>query len=120
MNERTKFIEDFWTPRHWSVGELPERYGASRKTERPREALGQKPPTSVYVPGAREMPGELPDPEYPHDFIVRRVQESGVVAWAGSRGDVSTLLSGEAIGIEEIEDGGAQLRFGPIHLGLLK
>lgn len=29
-------------------------------------------------------------------------------------------LSGEAIGIEEIDDGVAQLWFGPIYLGLLK
>lgn len=88
--------------------------------ERPHEALDQKPPASVYVPSSPEMPNEVPDPEYPHDFIVRRVAENGVVAWAGSRAYVSTLLAGEAIGIEEIDDGVAQLWFGPIYLGLMK
>lgn len=66
------------------------------------------------------MPDEIPDPDYPYDFVVRRVGPRGVVSWGNGQAYISRLLAGEAVGIEEIGDGVAQLWFGPIYLGLLR
>lgn len=88
--------------------------------ERPHEALEQKTPASIYMPSSREMPDEVPDPDYPYDFVVRRVGPRGVVSWGNGQAYISRLLAGEAVGIEEIGDGVAQLWFGPIYLGLLR
>lgn len=88
--------------------------------ERPHEALKQKTPASVYEPSSRVMPDELPDPDYPTEFLVRRLHRSGGLKWGGTETYVSTLLGREAVGIEEIDDGIAQLWFGPIYLGLVK
>lgn len=87
--------------------------------ERPHEALNQKPPASAYEPSTREMPMDVPDPEYPRDFLVRRATRVGSLKWGGGETYVASLLAHEAIGIEEIDDGVAQLWFGPIYLGRL-
>lgn len=100
-----------------------EAFDSFRKVfndERPHEALNQQPPASVYLPSSREMPNEVSDPDYPYDFITRRVRSNGHLRWEGGESYLSTLLSKEAVGIEEIGDGLAQLWFGPIYLGLLR
>lgn len=88
--------------------------------ERPHEALGQKPPASLYVPSHREMPTQPSDPEYPPEFLVRRLNDTGKLFWGGTRTYLGQVLAGETVGIEEIDDGVAQLWFGPIYLGLLR
>lgn len=88
--------------------------------ERPHEALGQKPPASLYVPSSRVMPPEPSDPEYPSEFLVRRLDDTGKLSWGGTKTYVAHMLEGEAVGIEDVDDGVAQLWFGPIYLGLLR
>lgn len=87
--------------------------------QRPHEALGQVTPASVHRPSTRTMPSEAPDPDYPPDFIVRRIFRGGL-SWGGTVTYLATVLTGEAVGLEEIDDGVAQLWFGPIYLGLAR
>jgi putative transposase len=88
--------------------------------ERPHEALQQKPPASAYLPSSRTMPPEPSDPDYPAEFAVRRLSKTGELAWGGASAYVGSVLMHEAVGIEDIDDGIAQLWFGPIYLGLLR
>lgn len=87
--------------------------------ERPHEALQQRPPASVYQRSMRVWSGEVNDPDYPNDFLVRRVSKSGELRWGGVTTYIATVLAGEAIGIEDVDDGVAQLWFGPIYLGTM-
>lgn len=88
--------------------------------ERPHEALKQKTPASLHECSSRPMPEEVPDPDYPPEFLVRRLNNTGVLSWGGTSTYIANLLKHEAIGIEEVDDGVAQIWFGPIYLGVVR
>lgn len=86
--------------------------------ERPHEALGQRPPASLYTRSPREFPDELPELEYPGHFEVRFVNRSGGFRWRKQvLVHVSHTLGGQRIGLEPIDDGIWIIYFGPIRLG---
>jgi transposase InsO family protein len=87
--------------------------------ERPHEALGQRTPASCYTSSPRTMPEELPDPEYPEHFEIKRAYKTGHFCWKGIQFVLGRVLQKEAIGLEPISDGRWQLWFGPVYLGLL-
>lgn len=87
--------------------------------ERPHEALGNATPASVYRPSLRPFPATLPDPEYPGDFLVRRVYKNGLLRVFGGYAVLSAVLIDEAVGIEAVDDGRWRIWFGPIYLGLV-
>jgi len=86
---------------------------------RPHEALGQKPPASVYTPSRRPLPTSLGHPEYAPDQIVRMVDDRGRIRWQMARVLVSPLLAGQPIGARCVADGRWELRYGPLVLGIL-
>ena len=86
--------------------------------ERPHQALAQQSPASVYTPSSRAYPAHLKDPSYPNDAKIRRVRSNGQIKWRGRFIFVSGPLVGEAIGIQESEQGWLAF-FGPILLGTL-
>lgn len=73
--------------------------------ERPHEALGQEPPASYYQPSGRALPPRVPEPEYPGHFLVRQVRNKGEIKFRGREMFVSVVLGGEAVGLEEVDDG---------------
>lgn len=81
--------------------------------ERPHEALGQRPPAELYEESPRAYPERLEEIEYPGHFEVRRVQSRGEISWRGLRPFVSEVLTGEPVGLEEVDDGVWSLYFGP-------
>ena len=86
---------------------------------RPHEALQQKPPASVYQPSTRPFPNTLTQPEYPPHFEIRKVSGNGGIRWSCKRVNVSHLLGGDYIGLEEIAHDIWNVFFGPVHLGWL-
>jgi transposase InsO family protein len=85
-----------------------DRFDIFRKeynTERPHEALGQKTPSSFYVPSLRSMPKKLTHYDYPYHFEVRRVSRNSGIRWKARWVQVSVTLAEEYIGFEEVEDG---------------
>ncbi len=86
---------------------------------RPHEALGQKPPASVYRPSTRPFPQKLAAPEYPAHFEVRKVSTNGGIRWHSEWINVSHLLGGEYIGLEEVAEDVWSVCFGPVSLGWL-
>jgi putative transposase len=84
---------------------------------RPHEALGQQPPARLYTPSPRRWP-KIPNPlVYPGHYEIRRVTAPGIMWWHSRRVNISTVLIGESIGLEPIDDGEWDVHFGPIRLG---
>ena len=87
--------------------------------ERPHEALGQRPPATLYTASGRPFPNRLEDPVYRPDEQVRRVRTSGEIKWRGGFVFVSEVLIGEAVAVSEREDGHFMVRFADVPLLLI-
>lgn len=87
--------------------------------ERPHEALGQRAPASVYQRSSRSMPTRLPEPDYPAEAAVRQVRSNGEIKWRGDLIHIGTSLIGEAVAIQEAEDGHWQVRFFDVPIGII-
>jgi putative transposase len=96
-----------------------DHFRAEFNHERPHEALGQSVPATHYKCSARPYPARLEDPDYPADFERRRVRSNGEIKWQGELVFIAGPLSGEVIGLQENDDGDAQVYFGPVHLGTI-
>lgn len=87
--------------------------------ERPHEALDGLVPADVYENSSRQMPGKLLEPEYPDRYEVRYVSANGGIRWKNRWVNVSSVLVGEHIGLEEIDDGLWDVYFANYRLGRL-
>lgn len=87
--------------------------------QRPHEALGQKPPASVYEPSHRPYPVRTPKVEYGDDVIVRRVRHSGEMKWKGGFIYVSEALAGEPVALKQKDEHLWEIRFSSHSLGAL-
>jgi putative transposase len=85
--------------------------------ERPHEGIAQRQPARLYTPSPRALPTRLAAVEYPGHYEIRRVSAEGGIAWHSRRLSVSTVLIGEDVGLEPIDDGLWELHFGPVRLG---
>ena len=88
--------------------------------ERPHEALGQRPPSRIYVPSHRPYPARAVSPEYGAGVTVRRVRSNGQIKWKGELVYVSDSLRGEPVGLLQEADGTWTLQFGPLVIGILR
>jgi len=87
--------------------------------ERPHQALGQTAPARHYTASPREMPQQLPEPDYPREADIRRVRSNGEVKWGGAMIFVSEALVGEWVAIQEQETGELQMRFYAKPIGII-
>ena len=72
---------------------------------RPHEALGDDTPASRWAPSPRPFPERILPPAYPAHFEVRRVSNAGCFRLHSGQIFLSQALNGEAIGLEQIQDG---------------
>lgn len=86
-------------------------------TERPHEALGQGTPADHYTPSPRAYPAQLPELVYPAHYERRYVSANGGIRWQNQWVNVSHVLAGEHVGLEEVADGVWSVYFGPVLLG---
>ena len=96
------------------------RFNAFREEyneERPHEALGQEVPASRYQASPRPFPKRLPSIEYPGHYEKRLVSRNGGIRWNSQWVNVSHVLGGEYVGLEEIDNGLWDVYFGPLRLG---
>jgi len=96
-----------------------DEFRALFNRDRPHEALGQKPPASVYVPSERPFPAELKHPEYPTGYVVRKTNINGVFCFKQTRFFVSKKLLHAPIGIQAIDDDHWRVFYGPLSLGYI-
>lgn len=88
-------------------------------TERPHEALGQRPPATVYVPSFRPFPHRLPELEYGPGVSVRRVRSNGQIKWQGELVYLNDALRGELVGLTPRDDRHWAIQFGPLDIATL-
>jgi putative transposase len=86
---------------------------------RPHEALDDQTPASVYSASTRPFPRQLTHPEYPPHFELRKVSTNGGIRWDKAWVNVSYLLGGDYVGLEEVALDIWSVYFGPVHLGWL-
>lgn len=87
--------------------------------ERPHEAHEGLTPAEVQTVSPRSMPSKLLAPEYPDRFEVRYVSANGGIRWRTKWVNVSSVLIGEHIGLEEVDDGQWDVYFAHHRLGRL-
>jgi putative transposase len=87
--------------------------------ERPHHALEMATPSSIYVPSTKELPAKLPRPEYPGHLEVRRIGNVGTFKFKCKPIFLTNTLTGEDIGLEEIDDGIWSIYFYDVLLGRL-
>ena len=92
-------------------------FQAEYNFERPHEAIKMATPGSLYKASARRFPEKLPEMTYPTHFINRLVMSNGTVSYHGRRILLSQVLSGQQIGMEEIDHGIFNFYFGQVLLG---
>jgi putative transposase len=96
-----------------------DRFRHEYNDVRPHEALGQKPPATVYRPSARQYPAVLGSPQYGNEYVVRTVSRYGRISWGKEKVYISTLLVHEPVGLHQSGDDEWELYYGPVFLGLL-
>jgi putative transposase len=84
---------------------------------RPHEALADATPAALYTRSPRPYPSTLPPVEYPPHFETRLVSANGGMRWLRGWVNVSHVLAGEYVGLEEIDEGEWDLYFGRMKLG---
>jgi transposase InsO family protein len=90
---------------------LFDAFRLTYNTERPHEALGQKPPATQWTPSLRAFPNRLPAPSYPGHFEVRLVSSGGYFGFKRRQVFLSECLCHQHIGIEETGDGVWSIHF---------
>jgi len=96
-----------------------DEFRAEYNQERPHEALGQQPPARIYRPSFRPYPDRMPSVEYPSHYEVRKVSSGGIFGWRGKLVFIAHSLTGESIGLVEVEDGLWKVYFMNVELGVL-
>jgi putative transposase len=86
--------------------------------ERPHEALGQKPPASVYEPSWRPF-REPRAPEYGDGFAVRQITCNGRLHVAGTSIYVGRVLAQQPLGLRQTDEDEWDIYYGPLLVGYL-
>jgi len=67
--------------------------------ERPHQALGHKTPASFYACSTRRYPARIPAPEYPQEWLPRRVYDKGCFCWNSKPLFLTHVLAGEYVAL---------------------
>jgi len=96
-----------------------DRFREEYNYVRPHEALEMTTPAEHYESSPRPFPKTLPEPDYPSHFHTLVGYPNGIISFAGIQWYLSTCITGELVGVEEVEDDRYKVYFGPVELGLL-
>lgn len=73
--------------------------------ERGHGGINDVTPTSIYTKSERVFPEIIKGPEYPDNFVIRKVSDNGGFRWNNEWVNLSKCLGLKNIGFEEIDDG---------------
>lgn len=87
--------------------------------ERPHEAVGDRPPATLYSSSDKALPKDEPEPTYPLHDLTKRLNNSGAVSFGSPRQSyaIGRALANEPVGLREIEDGRWLVTFAKLDLG---
>ena len=94
-----------------------DRFCIEYNQERPHEALANRPPATCYTASTRRLPARLEPLDYPGHMERRSVFGVGLVSLHGRTVFLSEALVGEAVGLEEVDDGVWTIYFGSVVIG---
>jgi hypothetical protein len=77
-----------------------DRWRQVYNLERPHQALGLRPPATLYQPSPRPFPERLPALDYPADLLVRKVQKDGCISFRNRSWLVGAAFAGLPVGLE--------------------
>ena len=100
----------------WAQQQAFDEFRRHYNEERPHEALGQQPPAQHYGPSGRDYPARLSQPEYPDEWLKRKVRLNGVIQLKQREVYLSQALTGQCVGLQPVADGLWQIHF--MQLGL--
>lgn len=86
--------------------------------ERPHESIGNVAPRTIYRASPRPYPAR-PEIVYPDDWKIRMARSNGEIKWRGEQLFIGEALTGEPLGLEEIDGGEWRVHFGPVFLGII-
>lgn len=95
------------TPPAQTLSGQQKQFNAFRKEynqERPHEAIGMRTPSACYQRSPREYPSRLPMITYPDSMRIRQVKNSGEIRLFNKLLYLSQSLSGQPVGIEQIDE----------------
>ncbi len=95
------------------------RFRKEFNEERPHQALDGQTPSDLYKPSPRPFPRRLTPPEYPSDYVVRKVASNGSFKLSGMRYFVSEALSSFPVGLKQLSERRWVVSFGPLEIGVL-
>jgi putative transposase len=88
-------------------------------SERPHEALDQRPPANVYSASLRSYPERLPERRgYPDDWQKRVVRKGGQMKWKGRDISLGGALWGQEVGLKPVAEGLWAVYFETLELGI--
>jgi transposase InsO family protein len=89
--------------------------------ERPHEAVGDRPPATLYSSSATPLPKDEPEPTYPLHDLTKRLNNSGAISFGAPRQIfmIGRALAREQIGLREVEDGRWLVTFAALDLGYI-
>ena len=85
--------------------------------DRPHEALGQRPPRTLYTNSKQAYPRKLPEWEYPGTYQLRRITNTGMLHLDGRRLFLTTLLRQQVVGLKQVAEQTWKLYAGRLLLG---
>jgi transposase InsO family protein len=89
--------------------------------DRPHEGIGMDFPGNLYTPSTRRWDGYLRSPVYnTENELVRKVGKNGCIYLNRNEFYISSALSGEHVGLENLGFGKYRVFYGPITLGALE
>jgi len=74
-------------------------------------------PANLYRPSTTVFPDHLPVFQYPAHFELRRVSRDGAIRWNNGLLNISHVLAGEDVALEDIAHGIYAVHFGPLIIG---
>lgn len=97
-----------------------DRFREEYNDRRPHEALNMKCPAEIYTPSNRIYPGQLEDLEYPMHDMEAKVSSGGHVSILKHRCIfIGKPLSGQMVGLREIDPGQWLVSFMDLDLGII-
>lgn len=98
---------------------LFDRFVCEFNDERPHQALDGETPSSIWTPSSRPLPTQVPLPNYPGHYELRRVSNDGAFRFKCRQIFLSNALAQLNIGLEEVDDGVWAVHFYDILLARL-
>ena len=76
-----------------------DRFRHTYNQLRPHQAIGMQPPVSRYRSSPLSYPSRLPEIQYPHTDLVRKVVPAGFISFKGRRFQIGRAFSGFFVGL---------------------